>query len=62
MPRESESSPIFKDLLMKGYELGIEVKFTPIGENDYHHWVDLQGKKRHIITLIARKIQASQIA
>lgn len=62
VPRESESSPILKDLLFKGYELGIKVKFTPIGENDYHHWVSLQGKKRYIITLIARKIQASQIA
>jgi phosphoserine phosphatase len=38
------------------------VKFTPIGEDDYHQWVSLQGKKRYIITLIARKIQASQIA
>ncbi len=62
VPRESESSPILKDLLFKGYELGIKVKFTPIGENDYHHWVSLQGKKRYIITLIARKIQALQIA
>lgn len=62
VPRESESSPILKDLLFKGYELGIKVKFTPIGETDYNHWVSLQGKKRYIITLIARKIQASQIA
>lgn len=62
VPRESESSPILKDLLFKGYELGIKIKFTPIGEDDYHHWVSLQGKKRYIITLIARKIQASQIA
>lgn len=62
VPKESETSPILKDLLFKGYELNVKVKFTPIGEEDYHHWVSLQGKKRYIITLIARKIQASQIA
>jgi phosphoserine phosphatase len=62
VPRESETSPILKDLLFRGYELNVKVKFTPIGEDDYHHWVSLQGKKRYIITLIARKIQASQIA
>jgi phosphoserine phosphatase len=62
VPKQSESSPILKDLLFKGYELGVKVKFTPIGESEYHHWVSLQGKKRYIVTLIARKIQASQIA
>ena len=62
VPQESEASPILKDLLFKGYELGIKVKFTPISENDYHHWVDQQGKKRYIVTLLGRKILASQIA
>ncbi|MDP4275604.1 MAG: phosphoserine phosphatase SerB, partial [Bacteroidota bacterium] len=60
--QESESSPILKDLLFKGYELGIKVKFTPINEDDYNHWVSQQGKERYIVTLLGRRILATQIA
>jgi phosphoserine phosphatase len=62
VPEEEESSPILKDLLFKSYELGIQIKFTPISEKDYDHWVVQQGKVRYIVTLIARKITAQQIA
>jgi phosphoserine phosphatase len=62
VPHESESSPILKDLLFKGYELGVKVKFTAISETDYDHWVGQQGKKRYIITLLGRKITSLQIA
>jgi len=62
VPKESESSPILKDLLFKGYELGVKVRFTPIGEEDYHHWVGHHGKKRFIITLIGRRLTAVHIA
>jgi phosphoserine phosphatase len=62
VPLESESSPILKDLLFKGYELGVKVKFTAISEKDYHHWVGQQGKKRYIITLLGRKITGAQLA
>jgi phosphoserine phosphatase len=62
VPKESESSPILKDLLFTGYELGVKVKFTAISEENYNQWVSLQGKKRYIITLIGRRITAAQIA
>ena len=62
VPKESESSPILKDLLFKGYELGVKVKFTPISEEDYHEWVGQQGKKRYMVTVLGRKITAVQIA
>jgi phosphoserine phosphatase len=62
IPQESDSSPVLKDILFKGYELGVNVKFTPISEKDYNHWVSQQGKKRYIITLLGRKIAAAQIA
>ncbi len=62
VPRRLESSPIMKDLLFKSYELDINIKFTPIPELKYSSWVDLQGKDRYIISLIARKITARQIA
>lgn len=62
LPVESESAPILKDLLFKAYELGVGIKFNPINQSDYDDWVDLQGKKRYIVSLISRKITAQQIS
>lgn len=62
VPEDSGSSSILKDLLFKAYELGISVKFTPISEENYHHWVSMQGKGRYIVTLLGRKLSAYQIA
>lgn len=60
---ESEKSgDIMKELLMKSYEMNISVKFTPISEERYENWVKMQGKNRHIVTLLGRKLTAQQIA
>ncbi len=62
VPREAESSPILKDLLFKAHNLGVDLKFTPVSEEDYEEWVAVQGRQRHIITLLGRRIQAGDIA
>ncbi len=62
LPAEAESAPVLKDLLFKAYELDIQIKFTPISEEKYAGWVNLQGKNRYIVSLIARKITALQLA
>ncbi|MBS2099985.1 phosphoserine phosphatase SerB [Carboxylicivirga linearis] len=62
VPATNESSPILKDLLFKSYELGVNIKFTPITEKKYNEWVGHQGKERFIITLLSRKLQASQLS
>lgn len=59
---KADSSPILKDLLFKGYEMGLNVKFTPIPENKYAEWVTHQGKERFIVTLLARKLKAEHLA
>ena len=41
---------------------GIQVRFQTIAPNSYEHWADQQGKTRHIVTLIARQIDAVMIA
>lgn len=58
----SRSGDIMKDLLFKGYELNVEVKFSPIEESDYSEWVSKQGKDRWIITLLGRHLSARHIA
>ena len=62
IPKRIESSPILKDLLFKSYEMNVQVKFTPVSEDDYNEWVTHQGKKRYIITLISRKTTAKQLS
>jgi len=42
--------------------LGIQVRFQTINHDSYAHWVEQQGKTRHIVTLLARQVSAGQIA
>ena len=58
----STSGEILKELLFKSYELGVNIRFNPISEDQYDKWVDMQGKNRNIITMVARKLSARQIA
>ncbi|ACE85381.1 ACT domain protein/phosphoserine phosphatase SerB [Cellvibrio japonicus Ueda107] len=43
-------------------EQDIQVRFQSISADSYRHWVDQQGKARHIVTLLARQVTAAQIA
>lgn len=58
---QSDSSPVLKDLLFKAYELGMNVKFTPIDPQHYEDWVSQQGKQRHILTLMSRSLSGEQV-
>ncbi len=62
IPPQSESSPVFKDILLRIHEMGMQVRFEPISEARYDEWVAHQGKDRHIVTLLSRKVTASQIS
>lgn len=56
------SGYLMKDLLFEMSTLGIRINFTPISTEEYETWVSLQGKNRYILTILARKITAKQIA
>jgi phosphoserine phosphatase len=62
LPGSAESSPILKDILFKAHELGVTVRYTPINDESYANWVDLQGRSRYMLTLLSRKIKAHHIA
>ena len=51
-----------KEILYGMDEQDLDVKFTPISEAEYTHWVTGKGKQRHIITLLSRRLSAEQIA
>lgn len=56
------SGEIMKDLLFKAYEMDVNIRFTPISDEEYSNWVSLQGKNRYIVTLLGRILTAEQIA
>jgi len=62
VPQAAESSPLLRDVLFKAHELDMKIRFQPVGDSEYEQWVEHQGKSRHIITLLARKITAEHIA
>lgn len=62
VPASAESSPLLKDILFCCHELDLQVRFTPISADSYEHWAAGQGKARHIITVLARRITAEHIA
>lgn len=62
IPKESESSPVLKDVLFKCHEMDMQVRFSPITEESYGEWVSQQGKSRYIVTLLSRKLAADQMS
>lgn len=62
VPAGAESSSVLKDVLFRTHELDLNARFTPIDEDSYSAWVAGQGKPRHIITLLARKLSARHLA
>ena len=62
LPVKAQHSPVLQELLFKAHEWGMQIRFTPVAEASYEHWVAGQGKSRHIVTLLGRRITAEQIA
>ncbi len=57
-----DRTDVLKEVLFRGSELDQQVRFTPISTEDYAQWVSGQGKARHIVTLLARRVTAEHIA
>jgi phosphoserine phosphatase len=62
IPAQHSDSPLFKELLYKAEELGLDVKFSPVNEERYEKWVRGQEAHRWIITILGRSIEAAHIA
>lgn len=61
LPDGSQKSNVLKDILFRASELDQQVRFTPIHSDDYQLWVSGQGKSRHIVTILGRRITAEHI-
>jgi len=62
LPDDAGGCPVFRELLFKAHELGLDARFTPIDADAYEGWVCEQGQPRHIVTLLGREIRAGHIA
>jgi phosphoserine phosphatase len=61
IPDTESGAAVLDQVQSKADELGQQVLFTHVSEDDYQHWVDDQGKDRHIVTLLTRKVTAEQL-
>ena len=62
IPSAHKSSSILKDLLFQAHELGIQIRFSAIDENRYAAWAAKYGRERRIITLLGRRLTATQLS
>ncbi len=56
------SGDMLKEVLFRCGELGMQVRFTPITDEQYEAWVQRQGQSRYVVTLLGHVISARQIS
>ena len=62
VPSEANLDELMSQVELCTTNLNMRVKFLPISNQHYQQWVEQQGKPRHIVTLLARKIEAQHLA
>jgi phosphoserine phosphatase len=58
---DQHSGQVMKELLFKASELGVNIGFAPVTDEEYEAWVARQGKNRNILMILGRRLSASQI-
>lgn len=58
---EQNSGHVMKELLFKATELGVNIGFSPISDDEYEEWVNRQGKNRYILTILGKYLEARKI-
>lgn len=62
LPDASDHATMLKELLFQAHERDIHVRFTPVSDDAYEHWVQQQGKDRFVLTILARRVTAQHLA
>ncbi|MEM7256774.1 MAG: phosphoserine phosphatase SerB, partial [Pseudomonadota bacterium] len=58
----TSTDALFKELLFKAHDLDLDIRFTPVSDDEYNDWVSASGHDRHIITLLAHELGAGLIS
>ena len=61
LTEEMKSSALLTELLLKAHELGMQIRFTAISEDQYGDWVRAQSKRRFLMTLLGPSITAEHL-
>ena len=61
IPKPADIKKLFFSLQELIKQLGMSIEFDTINPDDYELWVSDQGKPRHILTLLVRKLTAVHI-
>jgi phosphoserine phosphatase len=62
IPPAVESTAVLKDLLFTAHHADLQLRITPVDDEQYDAWVGRQGKPRFILTLLARQLGAEHLA
>lgn len=62
IPPNVESTSVLKDLLFTAHHGDLKLRIAPVDDDQYDAWVQRQGKPRFILTLLARRLAAQEIA
>lgn len=62
IPASVESTNVLKDLLFTAHHAGLQLRMTPVDDEEYDAWVRRQGMPRYILTLLARELHAGHVA
>ncbi len=61
LPRGADYDRVAGEVERYAADRGMQVRINPVGPESYGEWVQLQGRARYMITLLARKITADQL-
>lgn len=59
---EMRTCPLLTDLLLRAHQLGVQVRFTAISQEEYETWVASQSKRRFIVTVLGPQITAVHLS
>jgi len=62
VPEAGDQAQVSAALQSYAGQRNMRVRINPVSPDSYGHWVEGQGRARYIITLLARKITANQLA
>src|SRR4051812_13653842 len=62
IPPKVESTSVLKDVLFTAHHANLQLRITPVDDDQYDAWVERQGKPRFILTLLARRLGAWHLA
>lgn len=59
---ELRTSTLMTDLLLEAHRLGVQMRFTEVAAGPYAEWVAQQGKRRFLVTVLGRTLEAAHLA